>query len=248
MRDTENDLLDVEAVARQLDVGPITVYRWCRDGRLRCLKPGKSWRIRRTDLDAFLQQSARPHTLAEHLDRFLTVPDQILTVTEDAGLLARFDAAFFQVGAARDALLVKFYDRRAMSHSGLQASLRQHGLDVDGLEKRKRLRWSPETSLEDAVISLQRILGEEREEQPIWAAFNWPSVGEMEAKLHQQEILSAIVATHPQLVISTGVVEPEPDAWPSLSEQWQLLSSLQGLIRYARSGLLLSRVVTSLES
>jgi len=65
----------------------------------------------------------------------------------------------------------------------------------------------------------------------------------MEVKLRQQATLAALIATHPRLVVSTGVVEPEPDAWPPLREQWQLLGSLQGLIRLARSGLLLSRVV-----
>ena len=34
----------------------------------------------------------------------------------------------------------------------------------------------------------------------------------MEAKRHQQETLSALIATHPRLVVSTGVVEPEPHA------------------------------------
>ena len=40
-----------------------------------------------------------------------------------------------------------------------------------------------------------------------------------------------------------GLVEPEPDAWATLKEQLPLLGSLQGLIRFARSRLLLCRVV-----
>ena len=40
--DADDEPLHVEAVARRLDVGPITDYRCCRDGRLRCLKPDKS--------------------------------------------------------------------------------------------------------------------------------------------------------------------------------------------------------------
>jgi len=240
----DDELLDVEAVAARLGVGPITIYRWCRDGRLRCLKPGKAWRIRRADLEAFLQQSHRPQTLRGHLDRFLTVPDQVLTVAEDAALLTQFDAAFFQVGATRDALLVKVYDRRAVSHAALQTGLQQHGLVSEELERQGRFRWCPETSLAGGVASLQQILTEEiAPEQPIWAIFNWPSVGDMAAKLHQQETLAALMVTHARLVVSTGVVEPEPDAWPPLTEQWQLLGSLRGLIRYARTGLLLSRVV-----
>ena len=37
-----DELLSVEVVAQTLGVEPITVYRWCRQGRLPCLKPGKS--------------------------------------------------------------------------------------------------------------------------------------------------------------------------------------------------------------
>jgi excisionase family DNA binding protein len=241
---TDNDLLSVGDVARRFDVQPITVYRWCREGRLRCLKPGKSWRIRRSDLDAFLLQSQRPQTLQGHLERFLTVPDQVLTVAEDPALLTQFDAAFFQAGAARDARLVKFYDRRAVSHSVQRAALQQHGLDMDSLDRQGRFRWCPETSLEGGVASLRQILTEDiAAEQPVWVNFDWPSVGDMEAKLRQQESLAALISNHPRLVVSTGVVEPEPDAWPPIQEQWQLLGSLRGLIRYAHTGLLLSRVV-----
>jgi len=241
---TDNELLSVDAVARRLDVQPITVYRWCRNGRLRCLKPGKSWRIHRADLDTFLQQEARPQTLMGYLERFLTTPDQVLAVVEDPALLTQFDAAFFQLGAARNGVLIKIYDRQATSRPALQAGLRQHGLDVDGLEQSGRLRWSPASSLEAGVASLEETLSEvSATKEPIWAVFNWLSVGDMDAKLRQQETLAGLIALHPQLVIATGVVEPEPDAWPPLAEQWQLLSSLQGLIRFARGGLLLSRVV-----
>ncbi len=44
------DLLSVDEVAAFLDVGPVTIYRWCRDGRLPCTKIGKSWRIHRSAL------------------------------------------------------------------------------------------------------------------------------------------------------------------------------------------------------
>jgi len=243
--ETANELLSVATVAHHLDVQPITVYRWCRHGRLRCLKLGKSWRIQRSDLETFLQQSHQPHSLAGYLDQFLTVPDHVLTVAEDAALLTQFDAAFFQVGAARGGLLVKVYNRRATSRSALQAGLCQHGLDVEGLAARGRFRWVPETTMEDGGTALQHLVTDESGETPIWAVFDWPSAGEMDAKVRQQETLADLVAIHPRLVVSTGVVEPEPepDAWPPLAEQWQLLGSLRGLIRIAREGLLLSRVV-----
>jgi hypothetical protein len=49
------------------------------------------------------------------------IPDQVLTVAEDAALLTLFDATFFQVGTARNALLIKYYDLRATSRSALRA-------------------------------------------------------------------------------------------------------------------------------
>ena len=93
-----------------IGVEPVTVYRWCRQGRLNCLKPGKSWRIRRSVLEAFLRRSEQPRTLAAHLGAFLELPDQVLAVAEDAPLLSRLDAAFFQAGEARGGVLVKLYE------------------------------------------------------------------------------------------------------------------------------------------
>lgn len=33
---------------------PITVAKWCRQGKLRATRPGRGWRIARADLDEFL--------------------------------------------------------------------------------------------------------------------------------------------------------------------------------------------------
>ena len=52
------ELLGVDDVSEYLGVGPVTVYRWCREGRLPGLKVGKSWRIRREALDEFLRRVA----------------------------------------------------------------------------------------------------------------------------------------------------------------------------------------------
>ena len=61
-RGWDDELLGAAAVARGLGVGLVTVYRWCRQGRLACLKLSKEWRIRRSALDAFLRQAEQPHT------------------------------------------------------------------------------------------------------------------------------------------------------------------------------------------
>src|SRR5215211_5574005 len=47
----QKDLLSAEDVARYFGVGQITVYRWCKEGRLQCIKLGKHWRIRREALE-----------------------------------------------------------------------------------------------------------------------------------------------------------------------------------------------------
>ena len=65
------ELLGAEEIAAYLGVQPTTVYRWCREGQLPCLKFGKAWRIRRSALDHFLRRSERRQTLTEHLTRII---------------------------------------------------------------------------------------------------------------------------------------------------------------------------------
>ncbi len=45
-RRTGEALLSAEEVAGYLGVGKVTVYRWCKEGRIPCLKIGKHWRVR----------------------------------------------------------------------------------------------------------------------------------------------------------------------------------------------------------
>jgi excisionase family DNA binding protein len=105
----ETELLGATEVAELIGIKETTVYRWCKEGKLPCLKVGKHWRIRREALEDFLRQSERPRTLAGQLDSFLRVPDNVLAITQNIDILHRLDAAFFQVGEARGGLLVKFY-------------------------------------------------------------------------------------------------------------------------------------------
>jgi excisionase family DNA binding protein len=47
-RSTEKmELLSAEDVAELMGVKETTIWRWCREGRLPCLKAGKHWRVRR---------------------------------------------------------------------------------------------------------------------------------------------------------------------------------------------------------
>src|SRR5919206_1218247 len=105
----EKELLGATDVAELIGVKETTVYRWCKEGKLPCLKIGKHWRIRRGVLEDFLKESERPRTLVGQLDSFLRVPDSVLVIAQDIDILHRLDAAFFRVGEARGGLLVKFY-------------------------------------------------------------------------------------------------------------------------------------------
>src|SRR3712207_2940694 len=103
------DLLGAAEVAGRIGVKETTVYRWCKEGKLPCLKIGKHWRIRRGVLEDFLKESERPRSLVRRLDSFLRVPNNVLVIAQNVEILHRLDAAFFRVGEARGGLLVKFY-------------------------------------------------------------------------------------------------------------------------------------------
>ena len=105
----ETELLAATDVAELVGVQETTVYKWCKEGKLPCLKVGKHWRIRREALEEFLRESERPRTLLGQLDSFLRVPDSVLAIAQNVDILHRLDAAFFRVGEARGGLLVKFY-------------------------------------------------------------------------------------------------------------------------------------------
>ena len=50
-------LLSAEKVALYFGVKATTVYRWCREGRIPCMKIGKHWRVRREELVDFLKKT-----------------------------------------------------------------------------------------------------------------------------------------------------------------------------------------------
>jgi hypothetical protein len=206
------------------------------------MKLGKVWRIRRSALDAFLRQTERPRTLAAHLGAFLEMPDQVLAVVEDADLLTRLDAAFLQAGEARGGMLVKLYEPKMTSRRTLSAVYRNYGLDAAHLETMGRLQWCPLDAPEEAIRVLRQVLAEAGDGRPLWVNVNWTEAITLETALRQQADLAKLVATHP-LVVATGVVEPAAETWPPPQQQWQLLGSLRGVIRFARAGLMLSRVM-----
>jgi len=58
----EQELLTIQEAADYLRVCEKTLYRWLRAGKIRGYRAGRQWRLRRSDLDAWLlaQQNHRP--------------------------------------------------------------------------------------------------------------------------------------------------------------------------------------------
>lgn len=52
---TEDQFYSIDEVAKMLKVAYLTVYRWIRARRLVAIKAGKQYRVRKTDLDSFLE-------------------------------------------------------------------------------------------------------------------------------------------------------------------------------------------------
>src|SRR5687768_8559789 len=90
----DKELLAAADVASMIGVKETTVYRWCKEGKLPCLKIGKHWRVRRGALENFLKESERPRTLVRQLDSFLRVPDNVLVIAQNIDILHRLDASF----------------------------------------------------------------------------------------------------------------------------------------------------------
>lgn len=55
--DEKLDLLTVAQVAEYLQLNRMTVYKYIREGRIPASRIGKSYRVRREDLEAFLEAS-----------------------------------------------------------------------------------------------------------------------------------------------------------------------------------------------
>jgi excisionase family DNA binding protein len=238
----EKELLAAEDVAQVIGVKETTVWRWCREGTLPCLKVGKHWRVRREALEDFLKRSERPATLVRRLDSFLQVPDNVLAIAQNADILRRLDAAFFRVGEAQGGLLVKFYGGEKDPEDELRAHLEQNGLEVGRLEREERLLMRPEGDpLDGREEALGRILEEEAGKgRTVWASFNWALQVDLNTTLEQQESLNELVDNR-QLVVKTAALEEAIDEWTAASLR-RAQSSHSGTILASQSGLSLSRV------
>jgi excisionase family DNA binding protein len=240
-RESRSELLGAGDVAGLIGVKETTVWRWCRQGRLPCLKVGKHWRIRREVLEDFLKRSERPTTLVERLDSFLRVPDNVLVIAQNIEVLRRLDAAFFRVGEARGGLLVKFYGGERDPQDELRASLEENGFEAGRLKRQGRFLMRAEGDpLDGRDEALGRLLEEEAEKgRVVWASFNWALQVDLETSLEQQERLNELVDSR-QLVVKTATLEEVIDDWPS-SALRRAQSSHSGTILASKGGLSLSR-------
>ncbi len=237
------DLLDVEEVASFLDVGPVTIYRWCREGRLPCLKIGRSWRIRREALEEFLRQSERPTTTVGQLSTFLTVPDNLIAIAQNLDMLHVLDAAFFLVGEARGGTLVKFYGGQGISEKELRTDFMRKGVDVGRLEGEGRFRFSAEKDpLDGRKDLLQKLVEEQAEEgRTVWVSFDWSKSVDLDTALEQQAALSEVIDTS-QLVVKTAVLESAIESWaPATLRRAQATHA--GTVWLSEAGLMMSRLV-----
>src|SRR5918995_859658 len=215
-RSRETELLAATDVASMIGVKETTVYRWCKEGKLPCLKVGKHWRIRREALEDFLKESERPRTLVGQLDSFLRVPDSVLAIAQNVDILHRLDAAFFRVGEARGGLLVKFYAGEEYSEGELLSDFEENGLQVGRLKREGRLlmRAEEEPSSGSRWRQLAQLNDEKGggEGRTVWASFDWVKPLELETALEQQRQLSELVDAR-QLVVKTAAIEEAIDEW-----------------------------------
>jgi excisionase family DNA binding protein len=238
----DKELLAAAEVASMIGVKETTVYRWCKEGKLPCLKVGKHWRIRREALEDFLRESERHVTLGGQLDSFLRVPDSVLAIAENRDILHRLDAAFFMVGESRGGLLVKFYAGEESPEEELLADFEQNGLQARRLRQEGQLLMREEQDplgdgREDALTQL--IEEEVGEGHTVWASFDWVRPIELESALEQQKRLTELVGAS-RLVFKTAAIEEAIDKW-SASKLRRVQSMHSAIILASEEELSLSR-------
>jgi excisionase family DNA binding protein len=243
-RSTERELLSAGDVAGLMGVKETTIWRWCREGHLPCLKVGKHWRVRREDLEDFLKQSERSTTLVGQLRTFLQVPDSVLAIAQNLDILHRLDAAFFRVGEAHGGLLVKFYGGENTPADELRAEFEKNGFEAGRLEREGRFLMRPE---EDPLGNgrgdeLARLLEEVGERgHTVWASFDWVRQVDPGTALEQQERLTELVDAR-NLVVKTAALDEAIDEWPAAALR-RAQGAHSATIFASEAGLSLSRVM-----
>jgi excisionase family DNA binding protein len=210
----KDELLEVPRIAHYLRVSDVTIYRWCRERRLPCLKLGNTWRIRRSALEAFLARGERSATLVGLLRPFYRVPDNVLASAHSKEMLHQLDAAFFRVGEARGGMLAKFLGpETGASVEELRSDWEGAGLEVERLEAGGRLRFVAEEKGDDHAEALRRYYEDAAEVgRTMWVCFDWAVGVDLEEALRRQRKLTSYVADR-QLVVQTSILEGATDDW-----------------------------------
>lgn len=73
---TDKDYYAVEQISEMLNIHPKTIQRYIREGKLRAIKVGKSWRVNRHDLRVFLE-SLDVRSSASKAERIITASSVI---------------------------------------------------------------------------------------------------------------------------------------------------------------------------
>lgn len=241
-RGDRDELLGVAEVAGYLGVGNVTVYRWCRDGRLPCVKVGRKWRVRRGAISDFLRRGERPDTLEGHLGAFLTVPDNVIGVAQDVELLHGLDTAFFKVGEARGGFLAKFYGGGPEDTAeAARTEMERRGLEAGRLEREGRMVFVDESGAGRSREEELRRMMEAVEGRSVWAAFNWTERSDRDEILRDQRELTRFIEER-QAVVKTALLEDTLEDWPPEAQRhFQTWHS--GTIWLSREGLSLGRAV-----
>jgi excisionase family DNA binding protein len=209
---TKDELLEVPQISHYLRVSDVTIYRWCREGRLPCLKLGNTWRIRRSALEEFLARGEHSATLVGQLRSLYRVPDNVLASAQSTEMLHQLDAAFFRVAEARGGTLAKFLGpETGASVDELRSDWEGAGLEVERLEAEGRLRFVTEEKDEYPLEALRRHYEEAAQGgRTIWVSFDWAVGVDLEEALKRQRELTSYVADK-QLVVQTSILERTTD-------------------------------------
>lgn len=244
MAEKLEELLGTKEVAGYLGVGQVTVYRWCREGSLPCVKIARRWRVRRGALEEFVRRSERSETLTGRLRDFIEVPDNVMAIAQNRDLMHRLDAAFFRVGEARGGRLVKYHrEVEGMPTADeLRVAFSRNGLEVARLEAEGTLRFVSETGeTGERLEEVRRLVAEEGNGgRSVWVDFNWEVRMDLEAALEQQRVLTGLVEDS-QLVVKTAVLEGTLDEWLGETQRRAQVKHA-GTVWLSESGLALSRV------
>jgi excisionase family DNA binding protein len=64
----EDPWLTVQQVSEELKIHPATVRAWVKSGRLAAVRAGRTWRVRRSEVDRALMTDASPAYLQQEAD------------------------------------------------------------------------------------------------------------------------------------------------------------------------------------